>query len=34
MCNVIQYNKVQGQPFKIGEIENKINEVLGGNNGK
>lgn len=34
ICDVIQYNKVQGQPFKIGEIVNKINEVLGGNNGK
>lgn len=32
--NVIQYNKVQGQPFKVAEIENKIFEVLGGSNGK
>lgn len=32
--DVIQYNKVQGQPFKIAEIENKIIEVLGGGNGK
>ena len=30
---VIQFNKVQGQPFKIAEIENKIIEVLGGQNG-
>ncbi|MCX7875404.1 MAG: 2-oxoacid:acceptor oxidoreductase subunit alpha [Melioribacteraceae bacterium] len=32
-CDVIQFNKVKGQPFKVSEIENKINEVLGGNNG-
>ena len=32
--DVIQFNKVQGQPFKISEIENKIIEVLGGTNGK
>jgi len=32
--NIIQYNKVQGQPFKVVEIENKIIEVLGGSNGK
>jgi 2-oxoglutarate ferredoxin oxidoreductase subunit alpha len=32
--DVIQFNKVQGQPFKVAEIENKIIEVLGGNNGK
>lgn len=31
---VIQFNKVQGQPFKVAEIENKIIEVLGGHNGK
>lgn len=30
---VIQLNKVQGQPFKVAEIENKIMEVLGGSNG-
>lgn len=30
---VIQFNKVQGQPFKVIEIENKIIEVLGGKNG-
>ncbi len=32
--DVIQHNKVQGQPFKVAEIENKIIEVLGGSNGK
>lgn len=31
--DVIQFNKVQGQPFKVAEIENKIIEVLGGKNG-
>jgi 2-oxoglutarate/2-oxoacid ferredoxin oxidoreductase subunit alpha len=31
--DVIQLNKVQGQPFKIKEIEEKIIEVLGGKNG-
>lgn len=31
--DVIQFNKVQGQPFKITEIENKIIEALGGSNG-
>ena len=34
LIDVIQYNKVKGQPFKIAEIENKIMEVLGGNNGQ
>jgi len=34
LIDVIQFNKVQGQPFKVVEIENKIIEVLGGNNGK
>ncbi|MBX3008503.1 MAG: 2-oxoacid:acceptor oxidoreductase subunit alpha [Melioribacteraceae bacterium] len=32
--DVISYNKVQGRPFKVAEIENKLLEVLGGNNGK
>ena len=32
--DVIQLNKIQGQTFKIAEIENKIIEVLGGSNGK
>jgi 2-oxoglutarate ferredoxin oxidoreductase subunit alpha len=32
--DVIQFNKVQGQPFKVAEIENIIIEVLGGQNGK
>lgn len=32
--DVIQFNKVQGRPFKVVEIENKIIEVLGGSNGK
>jgi 2-oxoglutarate ferredoxin oxidoreductase subunit alpha len=31
--DVIQFNKVQGQPFKVAEIESKIIEVLGGKNG-
>ncbi len=31
--DVIQFNKVQGQPFRVNEIENKIIEVLGGKNG-
>lgn len=31
---VIQFNKVQGRPFKVAEIENKIIEALGGKNGK
>ncbi len=34
LCDVIQFNKVQGQTFKVSEIENKLMEVLGGNNGK
>lgn len=34
LIDVVQMNKVQGQPFKILEIENKIIEVLGGKNGK
>jgi 2-oxoglutarate ferredoxin oxidoreductase subunit alpha len=32
--DVIQFNKVQGQAFKVAEIESKIIEVLGGHNGK
>jgi 2-oxoglutarate ferredoxin oxidoreductase subunit alpha len=31
--DIIQFNKVQGQPFKVAEIERKIIEVLGGHNG-
>ncbi len=31
--DVIQFNKVQGQAFKVAEIESKIIEVLGGHNG-
>lgn len=34
LIDVISYNKVQGQPFKVAELENKIIEVLGGSNGK
>jgi 2-oxoglutarate ferredoxin oxidoreductase subunit alpha len=34
LIDVVQFNKVKGQPFKVAEIENKIIEVLGGNNGK
>jgi 2-oxoglutarate ferredoxin oxidoreductase subunit alpha len=32
--DIIQFNKVQGQPFKVAEVLNKIKKVLGGNNGK
>ena len=32
--DVIQFNKVQGQPFKVAEIESKIIGILGGHNGK
>ncbi|HAB51800.1 MAG: 2-oxoglutarate ferredoxin oxidoreductase subunit alpha [Ignavibacteria bacterium RIFOXYB2_FULL_35_12] len=31
--DIVQFNKVQGQAFKVAEIENKIIEVLGGHNG-
>lgn len=34
LVDVIQYNKVQGQPFKVAEIQSKIMETLGGKNGK
>lgn len=34
LIDVIQFNKVKGQPFKVAEIQNKIYEVLGGENGK
>ncbi len=34
MKDIIQYNKVQGRPFKVSELENKIMEVLGGGNGQ
>ncbi|MDQ7815727.1 MAG: 2-oxoacid:acceptor oxidoreductase subunit alpha [Melioribacteraceae bacterium] len=34
LIDVIQYNKVKGQPFKVAEIENKIIKVLGENNGQ
>lgn len=30
--DVLQFNKVQGQPFKVAEIENKIISILGGDN--
>lgn len=30
---VIQFNKYQGQPFKVAEIQNKLMEVLGGSDG-
>jgi len=33
LIDIIQLNKVKGQSFKVAEIENKIMEVLGGNNG-
>ncbi|NWF50346.1 MAG: 2-oxoacid:acceptor oxidoreductase subunit alpha [Ignavibacteriaceae bacterium] len=33
LIDVIQFNKVQGQPLKVSEVENKIKEVLGGQNG-
>ncbi|MFH1196318.1 MAG: 2-oxoacid:acceptor oxidoreductase subunit alpha [bacterium] len=32
--DVIQFNKVQGQPFKVAEIQNKIMEALGVENGR
>ncbi|MBZ0180362.1 MAG: 2-oxoacid:acceptor oxidoreductase subunit alpha [Melioribacteraceae bacterium] len=32
--DVIQLNKLKGLPFKSAEIQNKISEILGGNNGK
>ena len=31
---VLQFNKMRGLPFRVGDIENKIIEVLGGSNGK
>ena len=34
LVEVIEFNKIQGSPFKSSEIENKIMEVLGGNNGQ
>ncbi|HPI38490.1 MAG TPA: 2-oxoacid:acceptor oxidoreductase subunit alpha [Ignavibacteriaceae bacterium] len=34
LIDVIQYNKVQGQPIKTSEVEGKILELLGGENGK
>ncbi|MBN1299820.1 MAG: 2-oxoacid:acceptor oxidoreductase subunit alpha [Melioribacteraceae bacterium] len=34
MKDIVQFNKVQGQPFKVQEVANKILEVLGGSNGK
>ncbi|HOI29786.1 MAG TPA: 2-oxoacid:acceptor oxidoreductase subunit alpha [Melioribacteraceae bacterium] len=34
LIDVLEYHKVMGQPFKVVEIENKIIEVLGGDNGK
>ena len=34
LIDVIQFNEIRGLPFKAVEIENKIREILGGNNGK
>jgi 2-oxoglutarate ferredoxin oxidoreductase subunit alpha len=34
LVNPIQFNEIRGLPFKAVEIENKIREILGGNNGK
>lgn len=34
LIDVLQFNKVQGQTFKSIEIENEINRLLGGKNGK
>ena len=34
LIDVIQYNKVQGQTFKSIEIENEVNRLLGGKDGK
>ncbi len=33
LIDVIQYNKVQGLPFKVAELENKIASILGDSNG-
>lgn len=33
LIDVIQYNKMQGQPFKIKELEDKVISILGGKNG-
>lgn len=33
LIDVIQLNKVKGQAFKVAEVENKLLELLGGNNG-
>lgn len=34
LIDVIQYNKVQGLPFKVAELEERMIEILGGPNGK
>jgi len=34
LVDIESFNKIQGLPFKSSEIENKINSILGGNNGR
>jgi 2-oxoglutarate ferredoxin oxidoreductase subunit alpha len=34
LVDVIQFNKVQGLPFKVAELQNRMVEILGGPNGK
>ena len=34
LVDIESFNKIQGIPFKSSEIENKINSILGGNNGR
>ncbi len=34
LVDIESFNKIQGLPFKSSEIENKINTILGGNNGR
>lgn len=33
LIDVLQYNKMQGQPFKVRELEEKLTSLLGGKNG-
>jgi len=34
LVDIEPFNKIQGLPFKSSEIENKIDSILGGNNGR
>lgn len=34
LVDIESFNKIQGLPFKSSEIENRINKILGGNNGR